>query len=150
MAVRAESENVNNHWFRQSLPSAAAVAPSIMSGLLLLIAIFNFTNTSIAISSRRLKVIGIRKVMGSRRKQLIVLFLTENLFLCLLSGVLAILFAELLVPAYNDMWDFLTLDLNYLSNIGFLTFMFGLLLLTGLMAGIYPALYISKFEPTAI
>lgn len=150
MAVRSESENVNNHWFRNSLPSAAAIAPSIMSGLLLLIAIFNFTNTSIAISSRRLKEIGIRKVMGSRRKQLIVQFLTENLFLCILSGVLAILLAELLVPAYNNMWDFLTLDLDYLTNIGFLSFMFALLLLTGLMAGIYPALYISKFEPTAI
>ncbi|MEM6522949.1 MAG: FtsX-like permease family protein [Bacteroidota bacterium] len=150
MAVRAEKEDVNNHWFRNSLPSAAASSPAIMSGLLLLIAIFNFTNTSIAMSSRRLKEIGIRKVMGSKRKELIVQFLLENLFLCILSGVVAILLAELLVPAYNNMWDFLSLDLNYLTNIGFLAFMFSLLLLAGLLAGIYPALYVTKFEATSI
>ncbi|MEM9389677.1 MAG: FtsX-like permease family protein [Bacteroidota bacterium] len=150
MAVRAVKEDVNNHWFRSSLPMAAATSPAIMSGLLLLIAIFNFTNTSIAMSSRRLKEIGIRKVMGSKRKELIVQFLLENLFLCLLSGIIAILLAELLVPAYNNMWDFLSLDLNYLTNIGFLSFMFSLLLLAGLLAGIYPALYITKFEPTSI
>ncbi len=150
MAVRAVRENVYNHWFRSSLPSAAAISPAIMSGLLLLIAIFNFTNTSIAMSSRRLKEIGIRKVMGSKRKELIIQFLLENLFLCFLSGIVAILLAELLVPAYNNMWDFLSLDLNYLSNIGFLSFMFLLLLLAGILAGIYPALYVSKFQATSI
>ncbi|MEM7107657.1 MAG: FtsX-like permease family protein [Bacteroidota bacterium] len=150
MAVRAEKEDISNHWFRNSLPRAAATSPAIMSGLLLLIAIFNFTNTSIAMSSRRLKEIGIRKVMGSKRKELIAQFLLENFFLCLLSGVVAILLAELLVPAYNNMWDFLSLDLNYLTNFGFLVFMFSLLLLAGLLAGIYPALYVTKFEATSI
>ncbi len=150
MAVRSENEDVNNHWFRQSLPSAAAISPTIMAGLLLLIAVFNFTNTSIAMSSRRLKEIGIRKVMGGMKRQLVIQFLAENLFLCVLAGILALLLAELLVPAYNGMWDFLTLDLNYLSNLGFLSFMFGLLLFTGLLAGIYPAFYISKFEPSSI
>ena len=150
MAVRAEREDVRNHWFRSSLPTAAVVAPTVMAGLLLLIAIFNFTNTAIAMSSRRLKEIGIRKVMGSRRKQLVIQFLFENLLLCFLAGGVALIIAELLVPAYNNMWEFLSLDLDYLSNMAFLSFMFVLLIVTGLMAGSYPAFYISNFEPTSI
>ena len=150
MAVRAERDEVRNHWFRSSLPVAAVIAPNVMAILVLLIAIFNFTNTSIAMASKRLKEIGIRKVMGSRKKQLVVQFLTENMILCLLSGIVAILTAEILVPAYNQMWDFLELDLDYLSNINFLGFMFLLLIVTGLLAGSYPAFYISSFEPTSI
>jgi len=150
MAVRAERDNVRNHWFRGSLPTAAVIAPTVMSVLVLLIAIFNFTNTSIAMASRRLKEIGIRKVMGSRKKQLVIQFLTENMILCLMAGIVALLVAEILVPAYNQMWDFLELDLDYLSNLDFLLFMFGLLILTGLLAGFYPAFYISSFEPTSI
>lgn len=150
MAVRAEKQDVYDHWFRASLPGAAVLAPVIMSVLVLLIAIFNFTNTSIAMSSKRLKEIGIRKVMGGRKQQLIVQFLLESIILCLMSGVVAIVLAEILVPAYNQMWDFLELDLNYLSNAGFMTFLFCLLILTGILAGSYPAFYISGFEPTSI
>lgn len=150
MAVRTEVENVNNNYLNSGLPIAAAIAPVVMSVLILLIAVFNFTNTSIAMASRRLKEIGIRKVMGSRKKQLVIQFITENMILCFLAGIFALIIAEFLVPAYNGMWDFLELDLNYLSNIGFLLFMFGLLIITGLLAGSYPAFYVSSFEPTSI
>lgn len=150
IAVRSEREDVRNHWLRNSLPTAAVVAPAVMAFLVLLIAIFNFTNTAIAMSSRRLKEIGIRKVMGSRRNQLVGQFLAENLTLCLLAGIVAILLAEILVPAYNQMWEFLELDMNYLSNFGFFLFMFSLLIVTGLLAGSYPAFYISSFKPVSI
>jgi ABC-type antimicrobial peptide transport system permease subunit len=62
---------VNNDWTWGTIPDEAITVPAIMAGLLLLLACFNFTNTSIAISSRRLKEIGIRKVMGSMRSQLV-------------------------------------------------------------------------------
>ena len=150
MAVRAERDDMHNHWFRNSLPTPAVFAPMIMSFLILLIAISNFTNTSIAISSRRLKEIGIRKVMGSRKGQVIAQFLLENVTLCLLSAIVALIMAEVLAPAYSQMWDFVDLDLNYLTNARFLLFMFGLLILTGILAGSYPAFYISKFEATSI
>ncbi|MBL6449544.1 ABC transporter permease [Fulvivirga sp. 29W222] len=150
IAIRSELEDVRNHWFRNSLPTAAVVAPAVMAFLVLLIAIFNFTNTAIAMSSRRLKEIGIRKVMGSRRKQLIGQFMAENLTLCFLAGIVAILLAEILVPAYNQMWEFMELNMDYLGNAGFFLFMFGLLIVTGLLAGSYPAFYISSFEPTSI
>ena len=69
MAVRAELDGTWNHWFEQSLPISAAVAPGIMAILILLIACFNFTNTSIAFANRRINEIGIRKVLGTGKKQ---------------------------------------------------------------------------------
>ena len=150
IAIRSERQEVRSHWLRDSLPTAAVVAPTVMAVLLLLIACFNFTNTSIAISSKRMKEIGIRKVMGGMRKHLILQFLGENVLLCLMALVAGLIMAEFLVPAYNELWDFVALDLNYVENIGLILFLLGLLIFTGLIAGSYPALYITKFEPTAI
>jgi len=121
-----------------------------MAAMLLLLACFNFTNTSIAISSRRLKEIGIRKVMGGMRTQLVFQFMGENLILCLLGLAAGLLIAEWLVPAYDSLWPWLELKLNYVENIGFLVFLFILLLLTALIAGGYPSFYITSFEPVSI
>ena len=150
MAIRAEQEDIWNHWFRSSMPTAAVIAPIVMAVLILLIACFNFTNTSIAIANRRLKEIGIRKVLGSQRKQLIAQFLGENILLTLFALGAGLLFAEILVPAYNRMWPFLHISLDYLRNIEFLGFLLVLLLFTGILAGSYPAFYISGFRPASI
>ena len=151
MAKRARhSPELNGNWLRSGMPTPAVVAPGIMAGLLLLLACFNFTNTSIAISSRRLKEIGVRKVMGSMRKQLVFQFLGENLLLCFFALIVGLLLAEILVPAYDSMWVWLELDLNYTENAGFLIFLVSLLFATGLIAGSYPAFYISAFEPVSI
>jgi len=150
MAVRAEREDIWNHWFNQSLPVAAAVAPGIMSILILLIACFNFTNTSIAIANRRIKEIGIRKVMGSSRKQLIAQFLGENILLTFFSLIVGLLIAAILVPAYSAMWPFLDIELNLIENIGLIGFLLLLLLFTGIIAGSYPAFYVSSFQPSSI
>jgi len=150
MAIRAEQQQIRSHWFRQSVPTAAIIGPTIMAVLLLLIACFNFTNTSIAISSKRLKEIGIRKVMGGMRKHLILQFLGENVLLCLMALIAGLFMAEFLVPAYNELWDFVSLDLSYSENLDLILFLLALLIFTGLIAGSYPALYITKFEPTDI
>jgi putative ABC transport system permease protein len=150
MSRRGRDERVNANWLRNGLPKAAVIAPSLMAGLLLLLACFNFTNTSIAISSKRLKEIGIRKVMGGLRSQLILQFLGENLFLCVLALGVGLLMAEIMVPAYDDMWLWLDLRISYSENAGFLIFLTCLLLATGLVAGSYPALYITSFEPVSI
>ena len=150
MAVRAEREDIWNHWFHQSLPVAAAFAPGIMAFLILLIACFNFTNTSIAIANRRIKEIGIRKVLGSNKKQLIAQFLGENILLSFLALVAGVVIAAFLVPAYSAMWPFLEIELRLLENIDLLGFLALLLLFTALLAGSYPAFYVSSFEPTTI
>lgn len=141
---------VNNDWLYGGIPSEAVTLPAVMAGLLLLLACFNFTNTSIAISSRRLKEIGIRKVMGGMRSQLVFQFLGENLILCFLGLAAGLLMAEWLVPAYDSLWPWLELNLSYSENIGFLAFLFVLLLFTAIVAGGYPSFYITSFEPVSI
>jgi ABC-type antimicrobial peptide transport system permease subunit len=150
MAVRAEREDIWNHWLNQSLPVAAATAPGIMAFLLLLLACFNFTNTSIAIANRRLREIGIRKVMGSDRRQIVWQFLGENAVLAFFALVAGILFGMILVPAYSAMWVFLEIEFNLLGNYNLLVFLFGLWLFTTFVSGAYPAFYVSRFQPQTI
>ena len=150
MAVRAEREDIWNHWLHQSLPTAAASSPGIMAFLLLLIACFNFTNTSISIANRRIKEIGIRKVLGSNRKQLMAQFLGENAMLVFLALIVSLVLSAFLVPAYSAMWPFLEIKFNLLENLGLLGFLVLLLLFTALVAGSYPAFYVSNFHPTTI
>ncbi len=141
---------LDNDYLGGGIPDEAVTVPAIMASLLLLLACFNFTNTSIAISGKRLKEIGIRKVMGSMRKQLIIQFLGENLILCFFGLLAGLLMAEWLVPAYDNMWTWLDLNLSYTENAGFLIFLTVLLLITALIAGSYPSFYITSFEPVSI
>jgi putative ABC transport system permease protein len=141
---------VDSDYMGGGIPDEAVTVPSVIAGMLLLLACFNFTNTSIAISSQRLKEIGIRKVMGGRRGQLIAQFLGENLILCFFGLLAGLLMAEMLVPAYDSLWSWLALDLNYRENAGFLLFLVGLLVATAVIAGSYPSLYVTSFEPVSI
>ena len=141
---------LNSDYLVGGAPGAAEIVPLIMSGLLLLLACFNFTNTSIAISGKRLKEIGIRKVMGGMRYQLIIQFLGENLILCFFGLLAGLLIADWMVPAYDNMWAWLELDLSYTENAGFIFFLIALLIVTAIVAGSYPAFYITSFEPVSI
>jgi ABC-type antimicrobial peptide transport system permease subunit len=133
-----------------SVPAEAFTVPAIMAFLLLLLACFNFTNTSIAISSNRLKEIGVRKVMGGQRYQLIIQFLGENIMLCFFSLLVGLAIADWLVPAYDSLWPWLELKLNYTENAGFIIFLVGLLVVTAIIAGSYPSFYITSYEPVSI
>lgn len=135
---------------RSANSRAAVVAPTIMAVLVLLIACFNMTNTAIAISSRRLKEIGIRKVMGSMRVQLIVQFIGETAFICFVALMLGLVLGEVLLSAWNLLWEEMKLTSHYLDNPEFLGFLVGILFFTALVAGGYPAFYISHFEPVSI
>jgi putative ABC transport system permease protein len=135
---------------RNSSPTAAVIAPVFMAVLVLLIACFNMTNTAIAISSRRLKEIGIRKVMGSLRSQLIFQFLAETFFICAIALILGLFLGEVLLGSWNALWEEMELTSHYLDNPGFMVFVIGILLFTALLAGGYPAFYISHFEPVSI
>jgi len=144
------SDRIRSNWLNSAPPPSALIGPVIMAIQLLLIACFNFTNTSIAVSSKRLKEIGIRKVMGSRRKQLIVQFMGENLILCFGALLIGLAIADALVPAYSALWKFIDLELSLANNVEIYLFLLGLLILTALVAGAYPSLYISKYQPVKI
>ena len=95
---------------QSSLPESAVWGPSLMAILLLLTTCLNFANTTVAFSSKRLKEMGVRKVMGGSQAQIVGQLLSECLFICLMALGIALVFTELLVPLYNDMWLFLELE----------------------------------------
>lgn len=132
------------------MPISAIAGPSVVAFLVLILACFNFMNTSIAFSARRLKEIGVRKVLGGMRRQLQQQFFGENVLLCLLSLLVGIGLAEIFVPAYDSLWPYTDMKLSYLDDYGVFVFLGSLLLFTGLLAGAYPAIYISRYNPSAI
>lgn len=151
MAVRDEVENRPNVITRHASPLSAVIGCAVMGVIMLLIACFNLTNTSIALSSKRLKEIGIRKVMGSMRKQLILQFIGESMLICFVALLLGIVLADVfLLPSFNMLWPYMKLEANYFEKPEFLIVMTGVLFFAGLVAGSYPAFYVSKFQPTAI
>ena len=121
----------------------------ILSGIalfVLLIACINFVNLTIARSVRRAKEVGIRKVVGGERKQLIMQFIGESFFLCTIAFVLAIVLAQLLLPLFNDLAN-KALSLSYLLDAKLVAGYITLHIITALLAGFYPALVLSGFHP---
>lgn len=125
------------------------IVPAMMSIFILLITCFNFTNISIAFASRRLKEIGIRKVMGGRKSQLIFQFLSENLVLCLLASALAMLFVRLLLPTVFQLTN-VDLSPEYSNDYGFWLFLICIPCICAIFSGLYPAMYVSSFQPIRI
>ncbi len=117
---------------------------------LLLLACFNYMNVAIATVSTRLKEIGIRKVIGSRRKEIIQQFLTENVLICAFSVALGTLISyTLLLPGFSSLFPF-ELPFAFSSGSTVFVFFFGLLMFIGLVSGTYPAFYVSSFKPITI
>jgi putative ABC transport system permease protein len=149
MAFADRAAEVPN-WTWEAPPLSAIIGSSVMGILILLISCFNLTNTAMAISARRLKEIGIRKVMGSMRKQLIVQFLGETMLICFVALLCGLFFADWLIAGWNQLWEFMQLRPHYLDNPRFFFYIISVLVFTAVVAGSYPAFYISKFEPISI
>ncbi len=122
---------------------------SIVALLILLLACINFMNLSTARSSTRAKEVGIRKVTGAHRRDLITQFLGETILLSFLSLLIAVFLVKLLLPTFNTLsGKELSLDLSI--NINALFSILGILFFTGVIAGSYPALYLSSFQPVGV
>lgn len=121
-----------------------------MAGFLLLVACFNFMNNAIAVATNRLKEIGIRKVIGGRRKELIAQFLSETTVFCFLAMCLGLLLAEYFVRGWNGMWAGVEISIHYTDNPALVVALGVLIVTTALLAGAYPAFYISAFKPIQI
>jgi len=133
-----------------SLHPAALYSPPVMALFILLIACFNFANTSIATFSKRLTEIGLRKTFGGQRRQLVTQFMIETLIICFMALLVALILAEFLVPAYSSLWNYMKIELTFTRYLFFWVFLILLLLFTGFMAGVYPAMYVSSFSPVNI
>lgn len=150
MSARAIKQRNQGHWLNGPMPPAAVIAPIVMAGFLLLVACFNFMNNAIAVAGNRLKEIGIRKVVGGRRKELIIQFLSETLVFCLMAFGLALFLAEYFVRGWNSLWAGIELQVVYQDNPLFFISMAVLMMVTALLAGGYPAFYISSFKPIQV
>lgn len=120
-----------------------------LSIFVLILACINFINLSTAGSNLRKKEIGVRKVVGASRKALFGQFIGESLFFALISMFLALLLAELFLPAFNTIVQ-RQLPSNFLSDFNFLMLLAVVFLATGILSGLYPAAYLSSFKPAEI
>ena len=120
----------------------------IIGIFVLILACINFMNLSTARSEKRAKEVGVRKAIGSARGQLIMQFMSESMLVAFLALILSLLLVELVLPSFNEvankkmivLWNY---PLFWLILVGFS-------LLTGLIAGSYPALYLSSFQPVKV
>ncbi|HET6769053.1 MAG TPA: ABC transporter permease [Chitinophagaceae bacterium] len=129
-------------------PKTIWILLSIAAGVLL-IACINFTTLAIGRSARRAKEVGVRKVIGSQRKHLIIQFLAEAVLLSVLSLLIGLLLVKLLLPYFNRLSGReLQFSLNLYPEMSWM--LAGLTLLVGLLAGSYPALILSGFTPIEV
>jgi putative ABC transport system permease protein len=120
----------------------------IIGAFVLLIACINFMNLSTARFEKRAKEVGIRKALGSQRLQLVIQFLTESLLTAFLAFFLSIVLIWLLLPFLKDL-GFENLQFDF-TNVSLWAAVLGICLLTGLLAGSYPAIYLSSFLPVKV
>ena len=120
----------------------------VIAALILLIACINFMNLSAARSGKRAKEVGVRKVLGGNRLSLIGLFLGESMIVSGIAGVAALILALIILPVFKTlMGQQLTLNL---CSVWFWIAGLGFVLFTGLLAGSYPAFYLSSFLPVKV
>lgn len=122
---------------------------SVIALFILLIACVNFMNLSTARSSGRAKEVGVRKVLGSLRKNLVAQFLTESMLISFISMILALAIAVLLLPYFNTLSG-KELTIHSFFTPWLLPSLLLLVIIVGLLAGIYPAFYLSSFKPVAV
>ncbi|SDK01090.1 duplicated orphan permease [Catalinimonas alkaloidigena] len=120
----------------------------VVALFILLIACINFMNLATARSTRRAKEVGVRKAIGAERGLLVGQFLGESILLAFLSTLLALLVVEIMLPSFNELTD-KALAVPY-DNFVFLLILAGIVLFTGLLAGLYPAFYLSSFNPVSV
>ncbi|MGN6804118.1 MAG: ABC transporter permease [Ginsengibacter sp.] len=121
---------------------------SIIGIFVLLLACINFMNLSTARSEKRAKEVGIRKTVGSLRSQLVKQFLSESVLVALISFLFSIIFVLLLLPLFNKLAD-KTIGFPW-GNGWFWLLALSFTFVTGLIAGSYPALYLSRFDPVKV
>jgi putative ABC transport system permease protein len=120
-----------------------------IAAFLLLLGCINFVNLSTAVASHRAKEIGIRKTIGSTKKQLVVQFLCETLTMCVLASILSISIAPLLLQLFSD---FIPQGVSFdvVRQPSILLFLGGLTVTVSLLSGVYPAFVLSQFRPAVV
>ena len=148
--VANHSWEIDGNTLMQRPQDSAAYGAFILALLILISACLNFANTSVALSNKRLKEMGVRKVMGSSRRQIIVQQLLECACIVLLAIGLSVVINNFWLPAFNAMFIYVNVTANYFSDYKLLAFVAVILVSVTLIAGAYPAFYISRFNAANI
>jgi putative ABC transport system permease protein len=122
---------------------------SIVALMLIVIAAINYMNLSTARASNRAKEVGLRKVAGSTKRMLVRQFLVESVIMSFMALILAVAIVHFLLPYFNNLIH-TSLTLNYLESWYYIPVLVALALMIGLLAGSYPAFYLSAFQPTSV
>jgi len=122
---------------------------AIIALLILGMAVVNFTNLATARASQRAREVALRKVLGANRRQLIVQFVGESVLISAASMLLALALVELLIRPFAAFLE-ADLTLNYIGSNGILLPAIGLVLLVGVLGGLYPAFFLSRFQPAQV
>ena len=120
---------------------------SIIAIFILVIACINFMNLSTAKASGRMKEVGIRKVVGAPRRSLILQYMGESMLMSFLSIFIAVVLVSLFLPAFKQITG---KELSLNLNLNFILSLLSIAVITGIIAGSYPALYLSGFKPVAV
>ncbi len=138
---------------RRPAEASHPMATVVFAGLVLLmfaLSCFNYINIALGQAVNRLKEIGVRKVVGGRKRQLVMQFMSENLLLCFIALLLGLAFAQMvLVPFFNAVMV-MKISLSLTGNLSIWAFLLILLVVTAVASGAYPALYISSFRTVSI
>ncbi len=145
--IHLRSGHIVYQTFNHNMGSISSVYTfSIIAIFILLIACINFMNLATARSAKRAKEVGIRKVLGSARRELVYQFLGESLIISFIAFFIALLLAELAFSYFQTLFPD-RIILSYTKNWSFLLQLIGLTLLVGIVAGSYPAFFLSRFRP---
>lgn len=117
--------------------------------LILLLANINYINLSTVKGIQRAKEVGVRKVLGAKKTQLMKQFIGESLTLTILSLFLALILCELILPGFNQFFD-KSLNLNWVENSRFLILLFMITIGIGILTGLYPAIFLSGFKTSTV
>jgi putative ABC transport system permease protein len=121
----------------------------IVAALVLIIASINFINLSTARADNRKREVGVRKAVGSSRRLIITQFISESVIASLLSLLLSFMLLELAIGSFNTLIN-TQLTLDYKHNVGLFLSVVALAIAVGIIGGLYPSIYISRFKPLAI
>ncbi|MCR9249570.1 MAG: ABC transporter permease [bacterium] len=139
-------EEINWSQINLRLSIVPLIVFTTMAGMILMIACFNLTNTSIAITTKRFKEVGIRKVVGASRANVITQFIFEMIITIILALIAGVIMSRFIVPAFADMWT-LPYGLEDLNGLNLIFALLMLVVISALLAGLYPALHNSKYKP---
>jgi len=148
--LHIQSEHIRDDISRSSADNYTSIVyMCVIAGLIMILACFNYINIAITTAAKRLKEIGLRKTIGATRWLVIVQFLSENIVVTSFALVFGLILGmTVFIPGFNQMWQF---DMDFkITDPNFWIFLTSILLITSVASGIYPSLYISKFQVVGI